>query len=68
MTPGCGCHAHVDEQNSCAAPIPQAPTRQKDGRKTYKHAITEWEYDLARLKREIYRDARHQFPWPMSEP
>lgn len=42
--------------------------RQKDGRKTYAHAIAEWEYDLARLEREIYRDARHQFPWPKSEP
>jgi hypothetical protein len=42
--------------------------RQKDGTKTYAHAIAEWEHDLARLEREIYRDARHPFPWPKSEP
>lgn len=42
--------------------------RQKGGRKTYSHAIAEWEYDLARLKREIYRSDRHRFPWPKSEP
>jgi hypothetical protein len=42
--------------------------RQKGGRQKYSHAIAEWEYDLARLKREIYRSDRHRFPWPKSEP
>lgn len=42
--------------------------RQKGGRKKYSHAIAEWEYDLTRLRREIYRPDRHRFLWPKSEP
>lgn len=41
--------------------------RQKGGRERFKYAIAEWEFDLARLKKEFY-DGRHRFAWPPSEP
>ncbi len=41
MTPGCGCPAHMDEQNSCATPIPQAPTREPSGRSRLDRRATE---------------------------
>jgi hypothetical protein len=34
---------------------------QKNGVNKYHHAITEWEHDLTRLKKEYYRN---EFKWP----
>lgn len=42
--------------------------RQVGGREKYANAIAEWEYDLARLKREFYPNHRPRFVWPRSEP
>lgn len=42
--------------------------RQRGGRERYAHAIAEWEYDLARLKREIYDSGPSRFYWPRAEP
>ncbi|MDP9474167.1 MAG: hypothetical protein M3R38_00425 [Actinomycetota bacterium] len=42
--------------------------RQRGGRERYAHAIAEWEYDLARLKRELYDSGPSRFYWPRSEP
>ena len=41
---------------------------QSSGEERYAHAIAEWEYDLARLKREFYDARRHQFAWPSTGP
>ncbi|MBA2781640.1 MAG: hypothetical protein H0T74_01765 [Rubrobacteraceae bacterium] len=41
---------------------------QKGGREKFISSITEWEYDLARLKREIYPSYKPRFNWPDSEP
>ncbi len=42
--------------------------QQKGGRQKYARAISEWEYDLDRLRREVYPNHRPQFVWPRSEP
>ncbi len=42
--------------------------RQRDGRERYAYAIAEWEYDLNRLKRELYDSGPSRFYWPRSEP
>lgn len=34
---------------------------QKNGRRKFKYAITEWAYDLARLKQTYYKN---NFTWP----
>lgn len=41
---------------------------QKGGRQKFINSITEWEHDLARLKRELYPNYRPRFSWPDSEP
>lgn len=41
---------------------------QKGGRQKFINPITEWEHDLARLKRELYPNYRPRFNWPNSEP
>jgi hypothetical protein len=41
---------------------------QRDGRFRYRHAITEWEHDLARLKAERWAKLTYRFPWPSLEP
>ncbi len=41
--------------------------RQRGGRKKYAHAISEWEHDLDRLKREFYSNHHPRFVWPRSE-
>ncbi len=42
--------------------------RQVGGRQKFSHAITEWEHDLARLKKEMYPGHGPWFAWPPSEP
>jgi hypothetical protein len=42
--------------------------QQIGGRHKYRHAIREWEHDLARLKRELYDGRTHGFRWPSTEP
>ena len=42
--------------------------QQKGGRQKFTRAIGEWEYDLARLKRELYPGYRPGFAWPRHEP
>ena len=37
---------------------------QKNGEVKYKYAITEWEYDLAKLKKHFYRN---DFYWPSTK-
>jgi hypothetical protein len=41
---------------------------QPGGRERFAHAITEWEYDLDRLKRTYYGRSDGRFPWPRTEP
>ena len=42
--------------------------QQKGGRQKFARAISEWEYDLARLKKEHYPGHRPSFAWPRHEP
>lgn len=42
--------------------------QQRGGRQKYARAISEWEQDLDRLKREVYPKHRPRFVWPRAEP
>jgi hypothetical protein len=42
--------------------------RQRGGAWKYRRAITEWEHDLALLKRTFYDRGSCSFDWPSSEP
>jgi len=37
---------------------------QKDGEHRYRAAISGWEHDLERLRRELYPKGGQRFPWP----
>jgi hypothetical protein len=42
----------------------RARKRQRGGTEKFANAITEWEYDLARLKAEFYVGQPRRFVWP----
>ena len=40
----------------------------RNNREKYRFAISDWEEDLAYLKKTFYDKGRHRFPWPSIEP
>lgn len=42
--------------------------KQRGGKDKFRHAISEWEYDLNRLKNEYYDASNWAFSWPSYEP
>lgn len=57
----------LEEVAGTIASHARARKRQRQGRTKYAHAISEWEHDLDRLRRELYSTNRSRFAWPRSE-